>query len=197
LPKCRVGEFNCQDLKGDADAGTDESDSDTPDNPIARIPFVGGILNWLVDGDKVALAARDMRESETTRGKVGARLALALLAAVAIVPGGGKAGGKAGQQIHHIATDKSVVSGFTAVFEGIFAKAGMSLSAAENKMLMNIANHLGRHSPKYHNYVLQRLRSALQGKKGADYAKALVTELADIGKEVRKNPRILKGEGLP
>ena len=46
-------------------------------------------------------------------------------------------------QIHHIATDKAIKSGFTKEFKAIFEKAGLSLQDAANKMFL--ATRMRRH----------------------------------------------------
>lgn len=97
-------------------------------------------------------------------------------------------------QIHHIATDKAIKSGFTKQFEEIFAKAGTSLQNAANKLFLE--GHAGRHSPKYHQYVIDRLKTATEGLTGSEYGKALTGTLEGIAKELKKNPDLVKGTGL-
>jgi RHS repeat-associated protein len=94
-------------------------------------------------------------------------------------------------QLHHIATNKSIVSGVTAAFENIFAKAGMTLNAPEN--LLELAGHAGRHSAKYHQYVLDRLLNAVRGLQGAEYTAALKFVLNDLKQELLNNPELIKG----
>jgi hypothetical protein len=71
---------------------------------------------------------------------------------------------KEGHQWHHLATNKnetSTVYGgpWTPRFEKLFAKAGMSLDAAEN--LVYLAGHQGPHPEDYHLVVHQRLEAAI------------------------------------
>lgn len=98
-------------------------------------------------------------------------------------------------QIHHIATDKAIKSGFTEAFKRIFSRGGMSLQNAANKVAL--VGHAGRHSPVYHRYVLQRLEAATQGLSGVDYTRALQLELDVLRSELIRNPKIVNGIGLP
>jgi RHS repeat-associated protein len=98
-------------------------------------------------------------------------------------------------QIHHVATNKALKSGWTALFKTIFDKAGMSLDDAINKLALD--GHKGRHSPRYHQWVLDTLRSAVQGLDGADYKKALTEALDYLKAELKKAPDKVKGIGLP
>ena len=103
------------------------------------------------------------------------------------------AGRKAGQ-LHHIATDKSIVGRFTKQFERIFAKASKNLQWGEN--LMQLEGHSGRHSELYHKWVLDKLTKATNGLVGEEAAKALTNALREIRSEIQRNPRILKGDGI-
>jgi hypothetical protein len=73
---------------------------------------------------------------------------------------------KEGHHWHHLATNKndtSAVSGgpWTPLFEDIFAKARMSLDAAEN--LVYLKGHKGPHPAAYHEAVYERLSDAVSG----------------------------------
>lgn len=96
-------------------------------------------------------------------------------------------------QRHHLATNKHK-SLYTRQFRRIFAKAGMSLNHALNLVLL--ADHTGRHSPRYHQWVLESLTMATDGLKGAAYRQALCAELLTLREEVLANPQLLKGVGL-
>jgi RHS repeat-associated protein len=76
--------------------------------------------------------------------------------------------GMAGQT-HHIATNKSIKSGFTAAFEQIFSKAGMSLQDPANKVFLE--RHVGRHAERYHRHVLDTLNQATEGFRGGSMSK--------------------------
>jgi hypothetical protein len=72
---------------------------------------------------------------------------------------------KEGYHWHHLATNKNEISAaqggpWTPLFERIFAKAGMSLDAAEN--LVYLKGHKGPHPEEYHSEVYQRLDTALR-----------------------------------
>ena len=97
-------------------------------------------------------------------------------------------------QIHHVATDKSIKSGFTEQFNRVFSRAGMNLQDDANKLLLQ--GHSGRHSPKYHQYVLGRLKTVTDGLSGNNYTRALRNELGSIRTELTRNPDLVKGIGL-
>lgn len=71
----------------------------------------------------------------------------------------------------------------------------MKLSDPANKVLLE--GHAGRHSPAYHEHVLDRLDRATKGLSGSNYEKALRSELGTLKQELLKNPDIVKGIGLP
>ena len=71
---------------------------------------------------------------------------------------------KDGHHWHHLATNKNDLSRasggpWTPLFEKLFAKAGMSLDAAEN--LVYLKGHQGPHPAEYHTEVFQRLEAEL------------------------------------
>jgi hypothetical protein len=73
---------------------------------------------------------------------------------------------KQGHHWHHLATNKSDTSTlnggpWTPLFAKIFAKAGMSLDAAEN--LVYLAGHKGPHPEEYHEEVFGKLNAAVEG----------------------------------
>jgi hypothetical protein len=107
----------------------------------------------------------------------------------------GEAAKQAAQaQKHHIATDKSIKSGFTKDLEDIFNKAGMNLQDPTNKMILK--GHKGRHAGQYHKNILSRLQNATEGLLGDAYGKALREELDAIRRDLLKNPKMVRGEGL-
>ncbi|QRN96570.1 AHH domain-containing protein [Archangium violaceum] len=93
---------------------------------------------------------------------------------------------KEGHQWHHLATNKSDTSTlnggpWTPLFVKIFAKAGMSLDAAEN--LVYLAGHKGPHPEEYHEEIYRRLVEALENcrtiSQCGDALKAELRTLAD------------------
>jgi hypothetical protein len=71
---------------------------------------------------------------------------------------------KNSHQWHHLATNKNDTATayggpWTPRFETLFAKAGMSLNAAEN--LVYLAGHKGPHPEEYHEEVYERLQTAV------------------------------------
>jgi len=176
--------------------GHGEEDSDQPVNPLNN-SSAGRAVNWLVGGDQVALAAYNTRNSETLLGKIGSGAALTLIVAVNVFTGGEGKGiekgtEKLGSQLHHIASNKSIISGFTRQFESMFAKAGMSLQSAKN--LMQLVGHAGRHSNGYHNLVLNELKTATSGLKAGskEYREALVKALDRLRGRLLKDPDLIK-----
>ena len=95
---------------------------------------------------------------------------------------------KDGYHWHHLATNKngsSTVSGgpWTPLFERLFARAGMSLDAAEN--LVYLAGHKGPHPEEYHSVVYRRLEEALEEcRAGPQCRSRLVDELRKLADEV-------------
>jgi RHS repeat-associated protein len=93
-------------------------------------------------------------------------------------------------QLHHIATNKNLAGGFTAAFERLFARAGMTLNDDEN--LVRLVGHAGRHAPEYHQMVLDKLTAATMGLRGAEFKAALIQELRAIRQILEKDISILK-----
>jgi hypothetical protein len=159
-------------------------------------------------GEQVAAQAVDdlnstvgLGNSHCAEGSVGdcanAVGMLGTAAVVEVVSDGAASEGSVGRnagQLHHIATDKSIVGGFTKQFEKIFAKAGKNLQWGEN--LMQLEGHAGRHSELYHKWVLDKLTKATNGLVGEEAAKALTNTLREIRAEIQRNPRVLRGDGI-
>ena len=93
-------------------------------------------------------------------------------------------------QIHHIATNKSIASGWTAQYAQVFSKAGMTLDDAANKMVLT--GHSGPHTEAYKQYVLTTLQNAVEGLSGADYKRALLEALDGLKKELAENPDLIR-----
>ncbi len=91
-------------------------------------------------------------------------------------------------EIHHIASDKAIKSGYIEQFENIFNNAGMTLDDDANKVFLE--NHSGGHTVKYKEYVLDKLDNATRGLSGDDANKALKQVLIDLKTELINNPRI-------
>ncbi|WP_257457764.1 AHH domain-containing protein [Archangium lipolyticum] len=93
-----------------------------------------------------------------------------------------------GYQWHHLATNKndsSPLNGgpWTPQVETIFAKAGMSLDAAEN--LVYLKGHKGPHPEEYHMEVYRRLRSAVAQCRSQPQCRGLLVEsLRELADEV-------------
>jgi hypothetical protein len=89
---------------------------------------------------------------------------------------------------HHLATNKNDTSTahggpWTPLFAEIFAKAGLSLDAAEN--LVYLKAHQGPHPEEYHEAVHQRLQQALaQCRTAAQCRSSLVEALKRLADEV-------------
>jgi hypothetical protein len=79
---------------------------------------------------------------------------------------------------HHLATNKNRISDsrggpWTPRFELIFAKAGMSLEDAANKVYL--LKHAGPHSEAYHTEVFARLSEAVQTCSNKDACRSALT----------------------
>src|SRR5919199_2147683 len=96
-------------------------------------------------------------------------------------------------QKHHICTDKHRTL-YTRQFARLFRAAGLRLSHPLNAVLL--PGHKGRHSPRYHEYVLQALEAATEGLSGSDYRAALCRALGTLRLELLANPTLVRGIGL-
>ena len=81
----------------------------------------GRVASWIVDGDNVALASRDMVEAESVEGKVGAGTALVLIVGLNVFTlGEGKAITKGGQVAgKELVAVYRIVENGTTVYVGI------------------------------------------------------------------------------
>lgn len=135
-------------------------------------------------------------------------VAVAGLGASVFLPGGGYgAGGKrvakeimeaSGAQMHHIATNKNFFGGFTKQFEKIFSGAGISLDDGINKIILRGHANV-RHTPQYHQYVLDRLTRATQGLKSGSqqYRNAVANTLEELRRELLDNPGMIGWTNFP
>lgn len=92
---------------------------------------------------------------------------------------------------HHIASDKSVRSGFTAKYENLFDLAGMSLQDPDNIVLLE--GHSGAHTKVYKQKVLKYLTDALKGIDKGDKKKneeMLRIALGELRQLLLDNPRL-------
>ncbi len=95
---------------------------------------------------------------------------------------------RAGHQWHHLATNKNETSErhggpWTPLFEDIFAMAGMSLNAKENRVYLK--NHQGPHPEEYHDEVYRQLRAATRDCRSvADCKSRLVAALRQLADKV-------------
>ena len=102
-------------------------------------------------------------------------------------------------QWHHVASDKSRASGWTARFQTLFEAAGMTLQDEANLLLHpqhGQTPYAGAHGGRYNQWVYQRLQTAVEGLDGPEYAEALKAELVAIKADLLANPGLLKGYGL-
>ncbi len=67
-----------------------KDDPDAPVNPL-KGNKVGEAVNWWIDGDNLALAAQGFAQAENNWGKAGMGAAFVLIAAIDVIPVGGKA----------------------------------------------------------------------------------------------------------
>jgi hypothetical protein len=93
---------------------------------------------------------------------------------------------------HHIATNKH--SSWTPQLKELFAKGGLNLEDEANKIGLGPHSGGGRHPEVYHQWVYNRLKSAIEGiTSKADIAAALRAEFGTIADELKANPGLLKG----
>ncbi|MDC0708038.1 AHH domain-containing protein [Stigmatella sp. ncwal1] len=117
--------------------------------------------------------------------------------AVAAMYSNGLVPGDAEGPVHHICTNKNMVSAvsggpWTPICEEIFEKAGMNLEDVANKVRLN--GHEGPHSELYHQQVVSRLQAAVKVCKSTEACRAkLVNELAKIANELLTPGSELRG----
>ncbi|NPC74802.1 AHH domain-containing protein [Corallococcus exiguus] len=119
-------------------------------------------------------------------GVLNVALAPGATAAVALhsngIPGDAKG------PVHHICTNKNLVSAatggpWTPLCERIFKKAGLTLEDAANKVRLN--GHEGPHPELYHKKVVSRLQDAVSRCRTTETCRAnLMKELAEIAVEL-------------
>lgn len=97
-------------------------------------------------------------------------------------------------ELHHIASDKSLISGFTAKYEKIFKNAGMNLQDDAN--LIFLEGHSGAHTKVYKQYILNYIINATKGLKGDAAKEALTKALTDLKDQLIKNPKMPYKGGL-
>ena len=100
---------------------------------------------------------------------------------------GSRSMAKLGQD-HHIATDKSIKTGWTELFKAVFDRCDVGMQDPAN-IVENLEGHSGRHSKKYHQLVWAAIKDAKSGK-------GLKGSLKNLRKAIKDNPKILKGDGL-
>jgi hypothetical protein len=154
---------------------------------IGAVNSVNGAVNAGLSLAHVKYQFQTYNEFDSST--VGEKSAMASVFVLSFFTGAGEE--KAATQLHHIATDKNIAGGFTAAFERLFSRAGMSLQDSEN--LMPLEGHAGRHAPEYHQWVLSRLQNATSGLSGPDFKTALVQELRAIRDALVRNPGLVKG----
>jgi RHS repeat-associated protein len=173
---------------------------------LAIIPIVYGAIELgvsIYDAYTTIQTVRDPNASKTEKTVT----AGGFLAGVVLPGGGYGTAGKrvareilddAGAQLHHIATNKNILGGFTKQFETIFKNAGMSLDDGINQIILR--GHKGvRHTPEYHQYVLDRLRGATKnlGVGTRQYRAALQRELEALRGELLDNPDMIEWSAFP
>lgn len=96
--------------------------------------------------------------------------------------------------MHHIASDKSIKSGFTSRYEKIFDNAGMTLQDGANKVFLK--GHSGAHTAIYKQYVLRYITEATEGLTGPAAKEALTNALNNIKQQLLDNPKMPYKGGL-
>ncbi|RKH61851.1 AHH domain-containing protein [Corallococcus aberystwythensis] len=109
----------------------------------------------------------------------------------------GQIPGDADGPVHHICTNKNLVSAatggpWTPACEEIFEKAGMTLEDVANKVRLN--GHEGPHPEFYHSQVVNRLQAAVRTCRTTEACRAkLLNELANIASELLTPGSELRG----
>jgi hypothetical protein len=93
-------------------------------------------------------------------------------------------------QVHHLATNQGK---WADEFAKLFARAGVSMDDAVNKM--KLPGHMGRHTNTYHEFVYERLSTAIGNTRGATARSALEDALQQIRRELERNPRLPYRDG--
>ena len=95
---------------------------------------------------------------------------------------------------HHIASDKSKKSGYTSEYEAIFESAGMSLQDKEN--IVSLEEHRGAHTKAYKEFVLKKLKEAVENKTSiADRNAALKLALGELKELLLRYNRLPYSDG--
>jgi len=103
--------------------------------------------------------------------------------------------GKGLSELHHIASDKAIKSGFTEAYEAIFKEAGMTLKDPTN--IVDLVGHSGGHTVAYKQYVLDYLKRATSGLTSMESKNAaLKSALNELKEQLLKNPRMPYKGGL-
>lgn len=91
-------------------------------------------------------------------------------------------------ETHHIASDKSIKSGYTKKYKEIFDNANMSLSDPDN--LIDLPNHHGRHTNAYKDAVLDKITEATKGiePRTKEYTNALKNALIELKDKLISDP---------
>jgi len=92
---------------------------------------------------------------------------------------------------HHIASDKSIKSGYTAKYQELFDLAGMKLNDPDN--IVELKGHKGAHTKIYKQKVLDYLTQALEGidkNNKEENEKALRAALKELAALLESNPRL-------
>jgi hypothetical protein len=92
---------------------------------------------------------------------------------------------------HHIATNKNWKAGkrYSVRFKELFDKGKLSLNNKANLLEVSQDIHKGKHTEKYHEYILKRLETAVGSETNEDKVRELlVKELDAIKIWLKKNP---------
>jgi hypothetical protein len=184
-------------------AGADIEGQQTK-NEATRLKLYDDIANGRGDVSGSLRRGRNLgKEGEALRGavEVYTDFAMTVPGAASTTPGSGRFGaarnagktvGEVVSQTHHIATNKGK---WGEIFRVLLDRAKIAdlLDGAANTM--QLPGHAGRHTEKYHQYVFQRLRTAI-GNKTGDAARDAATEaLNKLRDELTLNPRLPYTDG--
>ena len=163
-----------------------------PDGKVVETAW--DVFNVVVGGVSFVNNIKDGNYASAALDAVGVIVDTAA-AVVPFVPGGvgsaikvSRGVEKVAGELHHIASNKAIKSGFTDAFKKIFDKAGMKLSDAANKVFLE--GHKGGHTKAYKEFVLGYLEKATKGLEGTKAKEALTNALGELKDILKSNPRL-------
>jgi hypothetical protein len=97
---------------------------------------------------------------------------------------------KGKSEMHHIASNKSLKTGYTERYKTIFDNAGIKFNDPDN--IIELPNHSGRHTNRYKDIVLDALEKGTADKQPhtIEYTQSVRDVLKDLANRLLKDPRL-------